>query len=103
MKELFPDCRILTERVLGAIPKSYIAVAHPTKTMHARRRLVPFPRPPATPRDSLQPASNVLLRPLPSAALPSAVLRPVETRREISPHSKRSGPHTSRVAALRCR
>jgi hypothetical protein len=26
MKELFPDCEILTERMLGILPKSYIAV-----------------------------------------------------------------------------
>ena len=26
MQVLFPDCQILTERILGLIPKSYIAV-----------------------------------------------------------------------------
>jgi hypothetical protein len=26
MHELFPDCRILTERMLWIIPKSYIAI-----------------------------------------------------------------------------
>jgi hypothetical protein len=31
MKQLFPDCLILKERVLG-LTKSYIAVRHPQET-----------------------------------------------------------------------